>query len=78
MEVLDGMSFSSPLVSVAHERTPCTEAALLSGRLDAMITQDPGHLVRSAIPKLRALRDNRDTLTSQEKIRVEILLPTNL
>ncbi|WP_246107247.1 LacI family DNA-binding transcriptional regulator [Puniceibacterium confluentis] len=78
LDVLEDMTFSERLVSVAHERTPCTEASLLSGRLDAVITQDPGHLVRSAIRRLRALCDNRNTLNSQEKIRVEILLPTNL
>jgi LacI family transcriptional regulator len=63
---------------IAHERTPCTEAAMLEGRLDALITQDPGHLVRSAIRRMRALVDGRPTLASQEKIRIEILLKTNL
>ena len=66
------------VVTVAHERTPCTVAALMDGTLDAVITQDPGHLVRSAVRKLRALTDRRPTLQSQEKIRVEILLRTNL
>ena len=65
-------------VIVAHERTPCTEAALREGRLDAVIAQNPGHLVRSAIRKLRALADGRDIYDSQERIRIEILLPTNL
>ncbi len=65
-------------VVVAHERTPATVDALVDGTLDAVITQDPGHLVRSAIRKLRALTDMRSTLQSQEKIRVEILLKTNI
>lgn len=65
-------------VTVAHERTPFTEDALREGTLDAVITQDPGHLVRSAIRKLRARTDMRDTLGSQERIRVEILLKTNI
>ncbi|WP_417721061.1 LacI family DNA-binding transcriptional regulator [Salipiger sp.] len=69
---------AGPRVIVAHERTPFTERALREGWLDAVITQDPGHLVRSAIRKLRAMADMRDTLQSQEKIRVEILLGTNL
>ena len=43
-----------------------------------VITQDTGHLVRSAIRKLRAKTDMRDTLNSQERIRIEILLSTNL
>ena len=66
------------IVIIAHERTPCTENALVDGTLDAVITQDPGHLVRSAVRKLRALTDGRSTLQSQEKIRVEIILKTNL
>lgn len=65
-------------VVIAHERTPATVDALVDGTLDAVITQDPGHLVRSAIRKLRALTDMRSTLRSQEKIRVEILLRTNI
>jgi len=65
-------------VTIAHERTPFTENALREGSLDALITQDSGHLVRSAIRKLRALTDGRNILGSQEKIRVEILLKTNL
>ena len=66
------------IVIIAHERTPCTENALVDGTLDAVITQDPGHLVRSAVRKLRALTDGRSTLRSQEKIRIEIILKTNL
>ncbi|NJM82154.1 MAG: LacI family DNA-binding transcriptional regulator [Tabrizicola sp.] len=78
LAVLTGASKPRQIVSIAHERTPVTEAALKDGSLDALITQDPGHLVRSAIRKLRALTDNRHTLRSQEKIRIEILLSTNL
>jgi len=65
-------------VVIAHERTPSTLAALTDGTLDAVITQDSGHLVRSAVRKLRALTDMRVTLKSQEKIRIEILLKTNI
>jgi len=63
---------------IAHERTPFTEAALLSRQIDALITQDPGHLVRSAVRILRARCDRREVLASQEKIRIEILLAENL
>ncbi|MGB8814669.1 MAG: LacI family DNA-binding transcriptional regulator [Paracoccaceae bacterium] len=65
-------------VIIAHERTPFTEAALLAKEIDALITQDPGHLVRSAIRILRARCDRRDVLASQEKIRIEILIRENL
>lgn len=66
-----------PLI-IAHERTPFTEAALVSNEIDALITQDPGHLVRSAIRILRARCDRRQVLASQEKIRIEILLKENI
>ena len=49
-------------VIIAHERTPFTEAALRSQAIDALITQDPGHLVRSAIRILRAACDGRAVL----------------
>lgn len=65
-------------VTIAHERTLSTEAALRSGDLDAVIHQDPGHLVRSAVRILRAKCENRTTLASQERIRIEILIAENL
>ena len=64
-------------VTIAHERTPLTEAALMSGDLDAVIAQNPGHLVRSAIRILKARSDQKEPLASQETIRIEILLKEN-
>jgi LacI family transcriptional regulator len=69
---------SQPLVKIVHERTPFTEAALQSNLIDAVIAQDPGHVVRSAIRILKARIDQREPLASQEKIRIEILLKENL
>lgn len=66
-----------PLI-IAHERTPFTEAALRDRQIDALITQDPGHLVRSAIRILRARCDRAPILASQERIRIEILLAENI
>ena len=72
--------FSDPTaqVIVAHERTQFTERQLCDGTLDAVIAQDPGHLVRSAVRVLRARSDGRTPLASQERIRIEILLKENL
>lgn len=67
-----------PLVKVVHERTPFTETALQNGQIDAVIAQNPGHLVRSAIRILKARNDQREPVASQEKIRIEILLKENL
>lgn len=69
---------TKPLVKIVHERTPFTEAALQNGQIDAVIAQNPGHLVRSAIRILKARNDQREPLASQEKIRIEILLKENL
>ncbi len=63
---------------VAHERTRFSEALLCNGQLDAVIAQNPGHLVRSALRVLRARCDNREPIASQEEIRIEILLRENL
>ncbi|SDW15043.1 LacI family DNA-binding transcriptional regulator [Roseicitreum antarcticum] len=69
---------SANLIAIAHERTPATVAALRQRTLDAVVTQDPGHLVRSAVRILRAECENRVIVASQEKIRIEILLAENL
>ncbi|MBT8436434.1 MAG: substrate-binding domain-containing protein, partial [Gammaproteobacteria bacterium] len=66
------------LVIVAHERTPFTEEALIDEEIDAVVAQNPGHAVRSALRILRARCDNRDIIAGQEKIRVEVLLKDNL
>lgn len=69
---------ASQLTIVAHERTPFSEQALLDERIDAVIAQDPGHAVRSALRIMRARAENREILASQERIRIEILLKENL
>ncbi|MBS1181342.1 MAG: transcriptional regulator, LacI family [Proteobacteria bacterium] len=78
LEVVTEVFAKDKPVIIAHERTPFTEAALRSHQVDALITQDPGHLVRSAIRILRARRDRREILASQEKIRIEVLITENL
>ncbi len=67
-----------PLTIVAHERTPFSEQALVDERIDAVIAQDPGHAVRSALRIMRARSDHRELLASQERIRIEVLLKENL
>ena len=66
------------LVVVAHERTPFSVAALQAGQIDAVIAQNPGHAVRSAVRLLRARADNREPVRSQDQLRIEILLKDNL
>ncbi|ADZ71995.1 LacI family DNA-binding transcriptional regulator [Polymorphum gilvum] len=63
---------------VAHELTPHTRAALLAGTLDAVIAQDAGHEVRSAVRVLKALIDGKPLMEGQERIGIDIFLPDNL
>lgn len=63
---------------IAHELTETTRAALLSGRIDAVLNQDAGHEVRSAIRLLKAKADGLPVLSAQERIRLDIFLRDNL
>ncbi|MEM7633916.1 MAG: LacI family DNA-binding transcriptional regulator [Pseudomonadota bacterium] len=66
------------LAVVVHERTPFSEASIRDEQIDAIIAQNPGHAVRSAVRIMRARSDNRPPVASQEKIRIEVLLKENL
>lgn len=66
------------LVVVAHELTDVTRKALLRGEVAAVIAQNVGHLVRSALRVLRALCDGQAIFEAQERIRIEIVLRENL
>ena len=52
--------------------------ALIRGTIDAVINQDPGHEVRSAIRVLIAKADNVPLIEAQERIRIDIFLRDNL
>lgn len=66
-----------PLV-IAHELTASTRAALADGVIDAVLNQDAGHEVRSAIRVLKAKADGLPVLAAQERIRIDIFLKDNL
>lgn len=68
----------SDLVVIMHELTPLTRAALEAQEIDAVITQDVGHLVRSTLRVLRAKSDGGSIIASQERIRIEIVIRENL
>lgn len=65
-------------VAVAHELTSVTRAGLLSGHIDAVLNQDAGHEVRSAIRVLKAKADGASVVVAQERIRIDIFLKENL
>ncbi|WP_416236692.1 LacI family DNA-binding transcriptional regulator [Yoonia sp. 72] len=78
LSIVAEMDVPRDVIRIAHERTPFTEQALRDRTLDGVIAQDAGHLVRSAIRRLKGIVDRRKTLGSQEQIRIEILLRTNI
>ncbi|MEO9778487.1 MAG: LacI family DNA-binding transcriptional regulator [Sedimentitalea sp.] len=65
-------------VVIAHELTPLSRAALRAGEFDAVISQDCGHLVRSAVRIMRANSDNMPINLAQERIRIDIYLKENM
>ncbi|WP_137131464.1 LacI family DNA-binding transcriptional regulator [Rhizobium sp. FY34] len=65
-------------VVILHELTSATRAALLDDRIDAVLNQDAGHEVRSAIRVLKAKADGASVVDEQERIRIDIFLKDNL
>lgn len=66
------------LVVIAHELTPLTRRALIDREIDAVIMQNVGHLVRSALRVLRTRCDGLPIFEAQERIRLEIVTRENL
>ncbi len=65
-------------VVIAHELTPLSRRALSDGMIDAVISQDSGHLVRSAVRVMRAKVDNSPINTAQERIRIDVYIRENM
>jgi LacI family transcriptional regulator len=63
---------------IAHELSDYSRKALEDGVFDAVLNQDPGHEVRSALRVLKATADGLDVIAGQEKIRIDIFLKDNL
>ncbi|MBY5335048.1 LacI family DNA-binding transcriptional regulator [Rhizobium leguminosarum] len=66
------------LTVIAHELTAHTRAALIDNTIDAILNQDAGHEVRSAIRVLKAKADGLAVIEAQERIRLDIFLKDNL
>ncbi|MDQ0035126.1 LacI family transcriptional regulator [Variovorax boronicumulans] len=66
------------IVFVGHELTPAARADLLDGTMAAVINQDAGHEIRSAL-RLALSRLTREPVhPDQERIRIDIYLKDNL
>lgn len=78
IEALDQSGRAAEIVTIAHELTPATRKALMSGTIDALINQDAGHEVRSAIRVIQAKADDRPLMPGQERIRIDVYFRENL
>ncbi|WP_261307909.1 LacI family DNA-binding transcriptional regulator [Ruegeria atlantica] len=78
IQFLSDGNISKDLVIIAHELTPLSREALSRETFDALISQDSGHLVRSAVRLLRATSDKVPFNKAQERIRIDIYLKENL
>lgn len=77
-EVLGAFRFPERPVVVSHDLTPFARDALRSGWLDVVVTQNIGHLARSALRVLRARADGLEIDQGQERLRIEIVTRENL
>ena len=59
-------------------KSPKAHAALIRGSIDAIINQDAGHEVRSAVRVLISKADNVPFVEAQERIRIDIFMRDNL
>ena len=66
------------IVLIAHDLSDTNRKALIRGTIDAVINQEPGHEVRSAVRVLMSKADNVPLIESQERIRIDIFLRDNL
>ncbi len=78
VRALDRLSPERRPVVIAHELTETTRGALQAGLIDAVLNQDAGHEVRSAIRVLKAKADGLSVVAAQERIRIDIFLKDNL
>lgn len=78
LPVLEARPVSPLPVVILHELTQATGAALQNGMIDAVLNQDAGHEVRSAIRVLKAKADGLPVIAAQERIRIDIFLKDNL
>jgi LacI family transcriptional regulator len=75
---LESSPRAKDIVFLAHEITEGSRRALIRGTIDAIINQDAGHEVRSAVRVLIAKADHAPLVEAQERIRIDIFMRDNL
>jgi len=66
------------IVWICHELTAHTRRGLLDGVADAVINQDAGHEIRSAVRVALAQLGGERVVAAQERIRIDIFVRDNL
>ena len=75
---LEASGRARSVVFVAHELTPHARRYLLDGTMDAVLNQDAGHELRSALRLALARLTGEPVMADQERIRIDIYLKDNL
>jgi len=75
---LKALNIAGKLRVIAHEVTKHAREALVDGTFDAVLNQNSGHEVRSAIRVLKACADGQKPVEAQERIRIDVFLRDNL
>jgi LacI family transcriptional regulator len=75
---LEDLALTPRAVVIGHELTPHTRDGLRAGTVDALVTQNTGHLARSALRVLRAKIDRVPIDAGQEQIRIDVVIRENL
>lgn len=78
IEALRDSGRNSDIVFVAHELMAETRGGLMDGTIDAVIAQDPGHEIRSAMRVLMAKCDRMPIVVAMERIAIDIYVRDNL
>jgi LacI family transcriptional regulator len=75
---LENTGRQKQIIYIAHELTDHTRRALVDGTIDAIINQNAGHEVRSAVRVLMAKADRTPLIEAMEQIRIDIFVRDNL
>jgi len=75
---LEASGRAREIVWICHELTPHARRALLDGTADAVINQDAGHEVRSAVRVALSRCCGERVHADQERIRIDIFVKDNL
>jgi LacI family transcriptional regulator len=78
VQALERAGRAGDLVYIAHELDQHSRRGLVEGSVSAVISQDPGHEIRSAIRILTARADNAPIVAAMERIRIDIYVRDNL